>query len=69
MDNVLAILEQFTKIVGALTILVTGLIGLLKLVNVLIRRSRFLANSLVDFFKKGIGFRRARKDGTVRLDS
>jgi hypothetical protein len=68
MEQAVAILEQVTKVVGALTLLVTALIGLLKLLNVLIKRSRFVANSVGDFFRKGIGLRRVRKDGTVRLD-
>lgn len=67
MEQALVVLEQVTKIVGALTLLVTALIGLLKLVNLFIRRSMFVANSLGDFFRKGIGLRRMRKDGTVRL--
>lgn len=69
MEQVFYWLEQATEIVGALTILVTSLIGLLKLLNVLIRRSRFVANTLGDFFRKGIGLRRVRKDGSVRLDT
>lgn len=68
MEHVFYWLGQATKAVGALTLLATALIGLLKLMNVLIRRSRFVANSLGDFFRKGIGLRRVRRDGTTRLD-
>lgn len=67
MSDIVKFIEGLTSVVGALTILVMAVLGLVKSLNFLIKRSRFLANSLGDFLKKDIGFRRRRKDGTAPL--
>lgn len=69
MKDIILFIEGLTSVIGALTILVMAVLGLVKSLNFLIKRSRFLANSLGDLFKKDIGFRRRRKDGTSPLVS